>query len=238
MNTQNETAAFFLAKQFLTAYYEAERTGEQIEEIARLDVLADVARKVMDDEMRNLAAKDLDLANEEKRAAAKLLAPMWRIPADAHTTCEFARMVQMEITNAGIPTPTTADVCDYVTTAVHAFEAEYRATNWGDELDWCEETEKFLNRYMVTVRPPWDTDDARREREAEDMRRELRASGYLVTGMDGRVEIRERASARIVLMMECQGDGTCDVENHDANRVEKAVQIDTMLTYARLMVRA
>ena len=224
MQTKNQTPAAFLARQFLSAYEEAERTGEQIEEIARFDLLADVAAQV--------------IADEERKAAADSLAPAWRIPADASTTCEFARMVQMSIVSTGVPTPTVADVTDYVTTAVHAFEAEHRATNWGDELDWCEETEKFLERYMSAIAPPWDTDDARREREAESMRATLRESGYNVTGLDGCVEIREPATARITLTLECHGDGTCDVENHEANRYERHVPIATMLTYARLMVNA
>lgn len=220
----NQTPAAFLAAQFLAAYEEAEKTGQTIDEVARLDILAAVARQVVADVAR------------EADAAARV--PAWRVPADAHTTCEFARMVQMSIVSTGVPTPTVADVTDYVTTAVHAFEAEHRATNWGDDLDWTEETEKFLARYMVTIAPPWDTDDARREREAEKMRAELRASGYNVTGIDGRVEIRDVRTGALNLAMECHGDGTCDVQNYAAHRYERNVPIATMLTYARLMVRA
>lgn len=234
MKFQNETPAAFLARQFRAAYYEGQRTGESIEEIARLDVLADVAAQV--------------IADEERKAAADLLAPAWsggsdgapawRRPADAATAIEFARMIQMAIVSTGVPTPTVADVCEYVTAAVHAFEAEYRTTEWGDDLDWCEETEKFLARYTATIAPPWDTEDARREREAEAMRAALRVSGYNVTGLDGCVEVRDVKTGAATLTMECRGDGTCDVRNHAAHRYEKAVPIDTMITYARLMVRA
>lgn len=197
MQTKNQTPAAFLAAQFLAAYEEAERTGEQIEEIARFDLLADVARQVV--------------ADEEKRAAADPLAPTWRHAADAHTAIEFARMVQMSIVSTGVRTPTVADVTDYVTTAVHAFEAEYRTTVWGDDLDWTEETEKFLERYMSAIAPPWDTDDARREREAEKTRAALRTVNYRVTGLGGIVEIRDRNTPRILLTAECHGNGDCRV---------------------------
>lgn len=221
MKTPNETAAFFLATQFRAAYYEAERTGEQIEEIARLDVLAEVAAQV--------------IADEEKKAAADLLAPAWRIPADASTTCEFARMIQMAIVSTGVPTPTVADVCDYVTAAVHAFEAEYRTTKWGDDLDWTEETEKFLARHTATIAPPWDTEDARREREAEATRTALRAVNYRVTGMDGRVEIRDLNSPRILLIAECQGDGECRVVTEFGTF---PARVADLIAIARAMVNA
>lgn len=223
MKTQNETPAAFLARQFLAAYEEAERTGEQIEEIARLDVLATVARQVV--------------ADEERRAAADLLAPAWRRPADAATAIEFGRMVQMAIVSTGVPTPTVADVCEYVTGAVHAFEAEYRTTEWGDDLDWCEETEKFLVRYTAANRPPWrdDVEDARREREAEALRAALRHLGYNVTGLDGLVEIRDTQTGKTAIAMECNGDGTCNVENYAEGSADSSVPIATMLTYARMM---
>ena len=223
MKPQNETPAAFLARQFLAAYEEAERTGESIEEIARLDVLATVATQV--------------IADEVWRAAAAALAPAWRRPADVATAIEFARMIQTAILSAGVPTPTVADVCEYVTGAVHAFEARYRATVWGDDLDWTEETEKFLASYTVTIAPPWmdDVEDARRECEGEALRVELRRLGYNVTGMDGRVEIRNTQTGETALAMECHGDGTCRVENYAEDVHEGPVPIATMLTYARMM---
>jgi hypothetical protein len=158
-----QTPAQFLAAQFLAAYEEAERTGESIEEIARLDVLATVARQVV-----------ADVAREEE-AAARI--PQWRVAADAHSTCEFARMAQMEIMKSGADT-TVIEVCDYVTACAHAFEARYRDTEWGEDyaLDWMDATADHWEEYTAAHRPPWDTDDARREREAESMRAALRAS--------------------------------------------------------------
>jgi hypothetical protein len=222
---RTQTPAQFLAAQFLAAYEEAERTGKQIEEIARFDLLADVARQT--------------LADEENKAAADLLAPSWRNPADAPTTIEFARMAQMDVIAIGADAP-VVEVCDYVIRAVRAFEARYRNTEWGedDAPDWMDATAEHWSEYTAAHAPPWDTDDARREREAEKTRAELRASGYHVTGMDGCVEIRNRDTGAAVVTMECHGDGTCDVENHDAQRSERNVPIATMLTYARLMVRA
>jgi hypothetical protein len=221
-----QTPAQFLAAQFLAAYEEAEKTGKQIEEIARLDVLATVARQVL-----------ADVAQEEERAAR---VPAWRHAADAHTTCEIARMAEYEI--ARLPESAdvwTVDVCDYVTACVHAFEAAHLATEWGEEgADWMEETEKHWRAYTAAHRPPWRNEDAEREREAETFRAALRAAGYLATGFSGCVEIRNRDTGSAVLTMECHGDGTCDVENHDAGRSEPNVPIATVLTYARLMVRA
>ena len=228
MKTQNQTPAAFLAAQFLAAYEEAERTGEQIEEIARFDLLATVARQVV--------------ADEERRADERARIPAWRHAADAHTTCEIARMAEHAI--ARLPEHAdvwTVEICDYVTACVHAFEAAHLHTEWNegeDAPDWMDATAEHWSAYTAAHRPPWDTEDMRRERDAEAMRAELRASGYRVTGMDGCVEIREPATARIILTMECHGDGTCDVENHEANRYERNVPITTMLTYARLMVRA
>jgi len=220
-----QTPAAFLASQFIAAYEEAERTGESIEEIARFDLLAVVARQV--------------LADEERKAAADLLAPSWRNPADAATTCEFARMAQMDIVRIGADAP-VVEVCDYVISAVRAFEARYRATEWGEDgaPDWMDATEAHWSEYTAAHAPPWHDEDATREREAEEMRAALRAAGYHVTGMDGCVEIRDRDTGAAVLTMECHGDGTCNVENHDAGRYEAGVSIATMLTYARLMVRA
>lgn len=163
-------------------------------------------------------------------------APAWRVAADAPTAIEFARMIQMQIIDAR-ETPTVADVCEYVTGAVHAFEARYRATVWGDDLDWTEETEKFLASYTATIAPPWmdDVEDARRECEAEALRTELRRLGYNVTGLDGRVEIRDTQTGETALAMECHGDGTCRVENYAEDVHEGPVPIATMLTYARIV---
>ena len=193
-----KTPAQFLAAQFLAAYEEAEKTGEQIEEIARLDILAVVARQVV--------------ADEEKKAAADLLAPPWRNLADAPTTIEFARMAQMDIVRIGVDAP-VVEVCDYVISAVRAFEARYRDTEWGedDAPDWMDATAEHWSEYTAAHAPPWDTDDARREREAETARAALRAANYRVTGMDGRVEIRDLNTPRILLIAECQGDGECRV---------------------------
>lgn len=218
-----QTPAQFFAAQFLAAYEEAERTGEQIEEIARLDLLVAVARQVV-----------ADVAREEE-AAARI--PQWRNPADAATTCELARMAQMEIAHA-LETPTTVDVCDYVTSAVHAFEARYRATEWGEDgADWMEATEAHWSEYTAAHRPPWidDVEDARRECEAEALRVELRRLGYNVTGLDGRVEIRDTETGETALAMECHGDGTCTVENYAEDVHEDPVAIATMITYARVV---
>lgn len=229
MKTQNETPAFFLAFQFRAAYYEAQRTGEQIEEIVRLDVLADVAAQV--------------IADEERKASADLLAPAWRHAADAHTTCEIARMAQYAIDRMpeGAEAPSVIEICEYVTQCVHAFEAKHRATEWNegeDAPDWTDAVDEHFSVYTAAHAPPWDTDDARRERDAESMRAALRESGYRVTGLDGCVEIRDVKTGAATLTMECRGDGTCDVRNHAAHRYERHVPIATMLTYARLMVRA
>jgi len=177
--------------------------------------------------------------NPTKTPAADLLAPSWRIPIDGHTAIEFARMAQMEIAQAR-ETPAAIEVCDYVMSATRAFEARYRDTEWGESyaLDWMDATADHWEEYTAAHRPPWHDEDAARESEAEEMRAALRASGYHVTGMDGCVEIRNRDTGAAVLTMECHGDGTCDVENHDAQRSEHNVSIATMLTYARLMVRA
>ena len=221
-----KTPAAVLAAQFLAAYEEAERTGEQIEEIARFDLLAVVARQVV-----------ADAAREEERAAR---IPAWRVPADAHTTCEIARMAEHEI--ARLPESTavwTVDVCDYVTACVHAFEAAHLATEWGEEgADWMEETETHWRAYTAAHRPPWRNEDAAREIEAEEVRAALRAAGYHVTGMDGCVEIRNRDTGAPVVTLECHGDGTCDVENHDAGTVEKDVPIGSPVVIALAMVRA
>jgi len=221
-----QTPAAFLAAQFLQAYEEAERTGKQIEEIARFDLLAVVARQVV-----------ADVAREEERAAR---VPAWRTPVDAHTAIELARMAQQEINAGGSRACDVVEVCDYVTACVHAFEARYRDTEWGenDAPDWMDATAEHWSEYTAAHSPPWHDEDAAREREAEAFRAELRANGYHVTGMDGCVEIRNRDTGAIVLTMECHGDGTCAVENHDAQRSERNVPIATMRTYARLMVRA
>lgn len=165
-------------------------------------------------------------------------APAWRVAADAHTAIEFARMAQMEIVHAQ-ETPTTSDVCEYVTGAVHAFEARYRATEWGenDAPDWTEATETFWIVYTAANRSPWidDVEEARAECEAEALRAELRRLGYNVTGLDGRVEIRDTQTNEVALAMECHGDSTCNVENYAEAVHEGPVPIATMLTYARMM---
>ena len=165
-------------------------------------------------------------------------APSWRVAADAHTTCEFARMAQMEIIDA-CETPHVQDVCDYVTSAVYAFEAEYRAVEWNEDgaPDWTEATETFWQQYTAAYAPPWrdDVEEAREECEAEALRVELRRLGYNVTGLDGRVEIRDTQTGKTALAMECNGDGTCDVENYAEGSAEGSVAIPTMLTYARMI---
>jgi hypothetical protein len=226
-STPLQCIAHLLASQFVKAYGEAERTGRQIEEVGRLDLLVAVARQVLSE------------VGREEDAAARV--PAWRVAADAHTTCEFARMAQMEIMKSGADT-TVVEVCDYVTGAVHAFEAEYRAVAWNEDgaPDWTEATETFWQQYTAAHAPPWidDVEEARRECEAEALRTELRRLGYNVTGLDGRVEIRDTQTGALNLAMECRGDGTCDVQNYAAHRYETAVPIATMITYARLMVRA
>lgn len=224
----NQTPAAFLAAQFLQAYEEAERTGKQIEEVARLDVLATVARQVLADVAR------------EADAAARV--PTWRYPVDAHTAIEFGRMAQSAIADMppGTEIPSVIEACDYVTACVRAFEAAHRDTQWNENgaPDWLDATADHWRAYTAAHRPPWHDEDAAREREAETFRAALRASGYLTTGMDGAVEIHDRATGGLLLTMECHGDGTCDVQNHDAGRSERNVPIATMITYARLMVRA
>lgn len=223
-STPLQCIAHLLASQFIAAYAKAEETGRQIEEVGRLDLLAGVARKVLS-----------EVASEEN-AAARI--PQWRQAADAPTAIEFARMAQMEIVHAR-ETPTTADVCDYVTAAVHAFEARYRATEWGetDAPDWTEATETFWIVYTAANRPPWmdDVEEARAECEAEALRVELRRLGYNVTGLDGRVEVRDTQTGETALALECRGDGTCDVENYAEAVHEGPVPIATMLTYARMV---
>lgn len=220
----NQTPAAFLAAQFLAAYEEAEKTGQTIDEVARLDILAAVARQVVADVAR------------EADAAARV--PAWRTPVDAHTAIEFARMAQQEISAGGSRACDVVEVCDYVTEAVRAFEAAHLATEWGADVEWMEETDTHWRAYTSANRPPWHDEDAAREREAEEMRAALRAAGYHVTGLDGCVEIRNRDTGAAIVAMECHGDGLCSVENHDAGRYEAEVPIATMLTYARLMVRA
>ena len=165
-------------------------------------------------------------------------APSWRVSADAHTAIEFARMAQMEIIDAR-ETPYVQNVCDYVTSAVHAFEAQYRAAEWGEEgtPDWTEATEAFWQQYTAAYAPPWrdDVEDARAECEAEALRVELRRLGYNVTGLDGLVEIRDTQTGEVALAMECNGDGTCAVENYAEDAHEGPVPIATMLTYARML---
>ena len=165
-------------------------------------------------------------------------APSWRVAADAHTTCEFARMAQMEIIDAPA-TPNVHDVCDYVTSAVHAFEAQYLAVAWNEDgaPDWTEATETFWQQYTAAYAPPWtdDVEEAREECEAEALRVELRRLGYNVTGLDGRVEIRDTQTGETALAMECHGDGTCNVENYAEDVHEGPVPIATMITYARIV---
>ena len=130
-------------------------------------------------------------------------------------------------------------MCDYVTSAVRAFEARYRATEWGedDAPDWMDATAEHWQQYTAANRPPWidDVEDARRECEAEALRAELRRLGYNVTGLDGRVEIRDTQTGETALALECNGDGTCAVENYAEDVHEGPVPIATMLTYARMM---
>lgn len=165
-------------------------------------------------------------------------APAWRVAADAHTAIEFGRMAQMEIIDA-CDTPHVQDVCDYVTSAVYAFEAEYRAVEWTEDgaPDWTEATEAFWQQYTAAYAPPWldDVEEAREECEAEALRTELRRLGYNVTGLDGRVEVRDTQTGEVALAMECRGDGTCDVENYAEGITETPVPIATMITYARMM---
>jgi len=219
-----QTPAQFLATQFLAAYEEAEKTGEQIEEIARLDILATVARQVV--------------ADEERKAAADLLAPAWRIPIDGHTAIEFARMAQSEIAKAR-ETPAAIEVCDYVMSATRAFEARYRGIEWGENNapDWMDATAEHWIEYTAAQRPTWidDVEDVRRECEAEALRVELRRLGYNVTGLDGRVEIRDTQTGETALAMECHGDGTCRVENYAEDVHEDPIEIATMITYARIV---
>jgi hypothetical protein len=219
-----QTPAQFLAEQFLKAYEEAERTGEQIEEIARLDVLADVARQVV-----------ADIAREEEAAAS---VPAWRFPVDGHTAIELARMAQMDIAHA-LETPAAIEVCDYVMDATRAFEARYRATEWGenDAPDWMDATAEHWIEYTTAHRPPWrdNVEDARAECEAEALRVELRRLNYNVTGLDGRVEIRDTQTGETAIAMECHGDSTCRVENYAEGITETPVPIATMITYARMM---
>lgn len=221
-----QTPAAFLAAHFLAAYEEAEKTGETIDEVARLDLLATVARQVL-----------ADVAREEERAAR---IPAWRVPIDGHTAIEIARMAQYQIARSSVDDVSAIEVCDYVMAATRAFEAAHLATEWNEDgaPDWLDALDAHWKAYTAANCPPWHDEDAAREREAEEMRTALRASGYHVTGFDGCVEIHNRDTGAIVLTMECHGDGTCDVENHDAGRYEAEVPIATMLTYARLMVRA
>lgn len=165
-------------------------------------------------------------------------APSWRVAADAHSTIEFARMAQMEIMKSGADT-TVVEVCDYVTQCAHAFEARYRATEWGENNapDWMDATADHWEEYTAANRSPWadNVEEARAECEAEALRVELRRLGYSVTGMDGRVEIRDTRTGETALAMECHGEGTCRVENYAEGIVETPVAIPTMLTYARMM---
>ena len=165
-------------------------------------------------------------------------APSWRVAADAHTAIEFARMAQMEIIDA-CETPTVANICKYITSAVHAFEAEYRAVDWNEDgaPDWTEATETFWQQYRAAYVFFWidDVKDAHREREAKALRVELRRLRYSVTGLDGRVEIRDAETGKTAIAMECNGDGTCNVENYAEGSAEGSVPIATMLTYARIV---
>jgi hypothetical protein len=223
-STPLQCMAHFLASQFIKAYEEAEETGRAIEEVARLDLLVAVARQVV-----------ADVAREEE-ATARI--PQWRIPIDGHTAIEFARMAQSEIAHA-LETPAAIEVCDYVMSATRAFEEKYRATEWGENNapDWMEATEAFWQQYTSAQRPTWrdDVEDARAECEAEALCVELRRLGYNVTGLDGRVEIRDVETGETALAMECHGDGTCAVENYAEDVHEDPVAIATMITYARIV---
>ena len=232
-STPLQCIAHLLASQFVKAYGEAERTGRQIEEVGRLDLLVAVARQVLSEVGRE---EDAALVPAGRVAAAAHTAPSWRVAADAHTVCEFARMAQMEIIDAR-ETPYVHDVCDYVTQCTLRFEAIYRATVWGDDLDWTEATEAHWSAYTAANRPPWKdgVEDARRECEAEALRAELRRLGYNVTGLDGLVEIRDVETHAVTIALECHGDGTADIENHTMQTIEPHAAIATVLTYARLM---
>lgn len=223
-STPLQCIAHLLASQFVAAYAKAEETGRQIEEVGRLDLLVAVARQVLSE------------VGREEDAAARV--PAWRVAADAHSTIEFARMAQMEIMKSGADT-TVVEVCDYVTQCAHAFEAQYRATEWGenDALEWMDATAYHWEEYTAAHAPPWmdDVEEARRECAAEALRVELRLLGYNVTGMDGLVEIRDVETHAVMIALECHGDGTADIENHTMQTIEPSAAIATVLTYARLM---
>lgn len=223
-STPLQCMAHLLASQFVAAYAKAEETGRAIDEVARFDLLVAVARQVLSE------------VGREEDAAARV--PAWRRPADAATAIELARMAQMDIVHAR-ETPPAIDVCDYVMSATLAFEAKYRATEWGEDgaPDWMEATETFWIVYTAAYAPPWidDVEEARAECEAEALRVELRRLGYNVTGLDGRVEVRDSETGETALAMECNGDGTCAVGNYAEDVHEGPVPIATMLTYARLM---
>ena len=91
--------------------------------------------------------------------------PRWAQPHDLATVVEFSRMTQAILdASTSRRYPTSVDVIEFVGALAANFEQRYADTQWGEDADFLEATERAFDE---AAKPSWWPTDEERARRAE-----------------------------------------------------------------------
>lgn len=89
--------------------------------------------------------------------------PRWAVAHDLATVVEFSRMTQAVLdASTSRRYPTSTDVIEFVGSLAADFEARHADTQWGEDADFLEATERFFAAAPKTLWWPSDEERARR----------------------------------------------------------------------------